>query len=122
MPLVCTVLIIIGQFLFQGQILAAWILTAKLPNSDLNFAVDVLLCFFPRNKSTQKSPANSPGNLIRKIPLESLQKLLLDYFGSRDVKITSQKFLIVLELFLGAVILTGDLSDFRTVFSGELGL
>ena len=29
---------------------------------------------------------------------------------------------LVLELFLGAVILTGDLSDFRTLISGELGL
>ena len=29
---------------------------------------------------------------------------------------------IVLEIFLGAVIVTGDLSDFGTVVSGELGL
>ena len=28
---------------------------------------------------------------------------------------------IVLELFLGAVILTGDLSDFRTVIPGDFG-
>ena len=30
----------------QGQILAVWILVAKLPNSDLNFAVDFLVDFF----------------------------------------------------------------------------
>ena len=40
-------------------------------------------------------------------------------FGSCNVKISSE---IVLELFLGATILTGDLSDFCTVISDKLGL
>ena len=39
------------------------------------------------------------------------------FLGRRNVKITSE---IVMECFLGAVILTGDLSDVRTVISGEL--
>ena len=30
---------------FQGQILAVWILAAKLPNSDLDFALDFLVAF-----------------------------------------------------------------------------
>ena len=30
----------------QGQMLAVWILAAKLPNSDVNFAVDVWVDFF----------------------------------------------------------------------------
>ena len=40
-------------------------------------------------------------------------------FGRRNVIIYITE--IVLELFLGAVILTGDLKDFRTVISGECG-
>ena len=39
----------------QGQIIAVWILAAKLPNSDLNFAVDFWVdfstCCFPREKA-----------------------------------------------------------------------
>ena len=39
----------------RGQILAVWILAAKLPNSDLNFAVDFWVDFFrlflPRQKA-----------------------------------------------------------------------
>ena len=59
----------------QGQILAVWILAAKLPNSDLNFAVDFcvdfFVLFFPR-KEAQKyppknPPQNTPGNLVGKI-------------------------------------------------------
>ena len=31
----------------QGQVLAVWILAAKLPNSDLNFAVDLWVDCIP---------------------------------------------------------------------------
>ena len=58
----------------QGQIPAVWILAAKLPNSDLNFAVDFLvdffLLFFPRKEaqkiSTEKSPAKFTWDFVRK--------------------------------------------------------
>ena len=40
-------------------------------------------------------------------------------FGRRNVIITSQKS--SWNYFLGAVILTGDLKDFRTVISGDFG-
>ena len=66
---------------FPGQILAVWILAAKLPNSDLNFAVDFwvdfFLLFFPRRKapkqSTKKSPAKFTQNFVRKFPVLSWQ-------------------------------------------------
>ena len=77
---------IISDRLNQGQILAVWILAAKLPNSDLNFAVDfgvdLFLLFSPREtaqkKSAKKSPANPPRNLSRKVPLGFLQKPFLE--------------------------------------------
>ena len=58
----------------RGQILEVWILAAKLPNSDLNFAVDLGWIFppplFPRKRPTknppQNSPLNSPGNPFQK--------------------------------------------------------
>ena len=47
-------------FLCEGQILAVWILAAKLPNSDMNFAVDVwvefLLLLYPRKNIQEKIP------------------------------------------------------------------
>ena len=63
-----------------------WILAARLPNSELNFAVDFrvdfFLLFFPRKKARKnppkKPPQNSPGTLFRKIPLGFLQKPFLD--------------------------------------------
>ena len=66
----------------QGQILPVWILEEKLPNSDLNFAVDFrvdfFLCFFSGRKAPKNPPQNprqgSPGNLFRRIPLGFLQK------------------------------------------------
>ena len=39
---------------FQGQILAVWILAAKLPNSDLNFAVDFQADYFSLLFSQEK--------------------------------------------------------------------
>ena len=73
----------------QGRILAVWILAPKLPNSDLNFAVDFwvdfFLLFFPRKKARKNPPKNprqnSPGNSVGKIPLGFLQKPSLDKFG-----------------------------------------
>ena len=69
----------------HGQILAVWILAAKLPNSDLNFAVDcwvdVCLLFFskerrPQNRNPLKNiPANSPGNLFRNFPSDFCSSL-----------------------------------------------
>ena len=46
---------------FQGRILAVWILAPKLPNSDLKiavdfFLVDFLLLFFPKEKQARKTP------------------------------------------------------------------
>ena len=60
----------------QGRILAVWFLAVKLPNSDLNFAVDFwvdfFLLFFPRKKAgknpPKNPPKNSPRNLFGKIP------------------------------------------------------
>ena len=58
----------------QGRILAVGILAAKLPNSDLNFAVDFWVDFFllflskekgPK-KSTKKSPAKFTRDFVRK--------------------------------------------------------
>ena len=72
---------------YQGRTLAVWILAAKLPNSDLNFAVDFLVDFFPPifskekgpKKSTKKNPPqNSPGTLFGKIPLGFLQRPFLE--------------------------------------------
>ena len=68
-----------------------WILAAKLPNSDLNFAVDFLvdffLLFFPRKKARKNPPKNppqnSPGTLFGKIPLGFLQKPFLDILWVR---------------------------------------
>ena len=60
---------LVQAFLFnirQGRILAVWILAAKLPNSDLNFAVEFLvdfsLLFFPRKKARKNPPKNPPQN------------------------------------------------------------
>ena len=69
----------------QGRILAAWILAAKLPNSDLNFAVDVLvdcfLLFFPRRKAQKNPPKNpprnSPGTCSEKFPSDFCRSLFL---------------------------------------------
>ena len=49
--------------LFQAQILAVWIFAPKLPNSDLNFAVDSWVDFivlFSQGKGPKKSTKNSP--------------------------------------------------------------
>ena len=82
----------------QGQIPAVWILAAKLPNSDLNFAVDFLvdffLLFFPRKKAPKNPPKNPPqnpphnslGTLFGKIPLGFLQKPFLEFLGSRNTR------------------------------------
>ena len=57
----------------------------KLPNSDLNFAVDLwvdIFLFFPRKKARKNPPKNppqnSPGNSVGKIPLGFLQKPFLN--------------------------------------------
>ena len=58
----------------QGQMLAVWILAAKLPNSDLNLAVDFLGDSFPPifikerdpKRSTKKSPAKFTQKFARK--------------------------------------------------------
>ena len=66
----------------QGQILAVWILAAKLPNSDLNFWVIFILLLLSKEKGPKKSKKlslqNSPGTLLGKIPLGFLQKPFLD--------------------------------------------
>ena len=72
-------------YIYQGQILAVWILAAKLPKSDLNFAVDLGVDFFSclfqgkrPEKNPPKPPQNSLGTLFGKIPLGFLQKPFLD--------------------------------------------
>ena len=70
----------------QGRIFAVWILAAKVPNSDLNFAVDFLVDFFllffqgkrPEKNPPKNPPQNSPGTLFGKIPLGFLQKPFLE--------------------------------------------
>ena len=61
-----------------------WILAAKLPNSDLNLAVDFYGGFFPPvffskekgpKKSTKKSPAKFTQDFVRKNSPRILQKL-----------------------------------------------
>ena len=79
--------------IFQDQILAVWILAAKLPNSDLNFTVDFgvdfFLLFSPRKKARKNPPKNPPqnppGTLLGKIPLGFLQKPFLDIFVGEKV-------------------------------------
>ena len=69
----------------QGWILAVWILAAKLPNSDLNFAgdflVDFFLLFFPRKrpeKIHQKIPRKiHPGLCSEKFPSDFCRSLPL---------------------------------------------
>ena len=70
----------------QGQMLAVWALAAKLPKSDLNFAVvfgvDFSSWFLPGKKGPQKIPQQSfppgsPWNLFCKSPLGFLQKPFL---------------------------------------------
>ena len=78
-----------------GQILAVRILAAKLPNSDLNFAMDFGVDFFPpvfsfyffRRKKTRKNPPKNPPQnsrrtLFGKVPLGFLQKPSLDKLGA----------------------------------------
>ena len=70
----------------QDQTLAVWKFAAKLPNSDLNFAmdfgVDFFVLFFPRKKAPKNPPKNppqnSPRNELGKIPLGFLQKPSLE--------------------------------------------
>ena len=59
------------------KILAAWILAAKLPTSDLNFAVDLGVDFFSSRKAQKihrKSPARFTWRVVRKYSLRFLQK------------------------------------------------
>ena len=75
-----------------------WILAAKLPNSDLNSAVDFLvdffLLFFPRKKARKTPPKNPPQNsprtLFGKIPLGFLQKPFLDIIRTPTWQSTSE--------------------------------
>ena len=63
-----------------------WILAAKLPNSDLNFAVDFLVDFFllssPR-KSTKKNPQKKihPELCSEKFPSDFCRSLFLRHFS-----------------------------------------
>ena len=81
-----------------------WIFAVKLPNSDLNFAVDFLvdffLLFFPRKKARKNPPKNppqnSPGTLFGKIPLGFLQKPFLENSGDSALMMPNrQRFAIV---------------------------
>ena len=55
----------------------------KLPNSDLNFAVDFCVdsLLFPSKKAPKNPPKNPPGNLFGKIPIGFLQKPFLEKFA-----------------------------------------
>ena len=52
------------SFFFQGQILAVWIFATKLPDSDVNFAVDFSVDSFvlvsPRKRAPKQSTKKSP--------------------------------------------------------------
>ena len=77
-----------------------WILAAKLPNSDLNFAldfwVDFLLLFSYKEKGPKNPPKNppqnSPGNSVGKIPLRFLQKPCLEKFPPSFPAKNQEKF------------------------------
>ena len=80
---------IVSEFFLKARNLAVWILAAKVPDADLNFAVDLwvdfFLLFLPRKKgpkkSTKKIPREiHPGLCSEKIPLGFLQKPFLDSF------------------------------------------
>ena len=67
----------------QGQILTVWILAAKLPNSDLDFAVDFFLLFFFARKTARKNPSknppqNSPGKSVGKFLSDFCRSAFLD--------------------------------------------
>ena len=95
--------------IFHDQILAVWILAARLPNSDLNFAVDLGVdfssCFFQGKgptKSTKKIPPKNPRqNLFGKVPLGFLQKpslapkfLFYRWIGARHARRGAREWLL----------------------------
>ena len=73
------------HFSGQGRILAAWILAAKLPNSDLNFAVDFLvdffLLFYPRKKAREKSTEKSPVKVTRDFVQKNSPRISAEAFS-----------------------------------------
>ena len=83
----------------QGQIRAMWILAAKLPNSDLNFAVDFFgdfcSCF-----SNEKGPKNPPQKLKHrwsKKPEFKKSKILLGFLKTLGLQqLTSESQLLQL--------------------------
>ena len=75
----------LSSFAYSWPDPCSLILAAKLPNSDLNFAVVVWVDFScssqgkkARTNPPQNPPQNSPGTLVGKIPLGFLQKPSLD--------------------------------------------
>ena len=76
----------------QSQILAVWILAAKLLNSDLNFAVDFwvdfLLLFFPRKKAQNNPPKIPrkihPGLCSEKFPSDFCRSLFLTFWPQKS--------------------------------------
>ena len=76
----------------QGRILAVWIFAAKLPNSDLHFAVDFLvdffLLFFPRKKARKKSTKKSPAKFTRDFVRRNSPRISAEAF-SRKIAILS---------------------------------
>ena len=58
----------------QEQILAVWILVAKLPNSDLNSAVDFGVDFFPPVFCSEKGPPKLTNNSLAKFTRQCSEK------------------------------------------------
>ena len=75
-----------------------WILAAKLPNSDLKFAVDFgvdfIILFFPRKKAPKIPRKSHPGIWSAKFPSDFCRSLFL-------TKITGRKFLLFWDFCLG---------------------
>ena len=83
-------------FLFcQGQILAVWILAAKLPNSDLKFAVDYWVDFSKKKRPPKihwKSPHKIHlGICSEKFPSDFCRGLFLIFCGSGKVPQNSRQ-------------------------------
>ena len=90
-----------GGIIFQGRILAVWILAPKLPNSDLKIAVDFwvdfFLCFF-QGKRPEKIHKKihgkiHPGICSEKFPSDFCRSLFLIIFGNYYRKLYSIIFL-----------------------------
>ena len=93
------------SLVYQGRILAVWILTPELPHSDLKIAVDFwvdfFLLLFSREKGTEKIHQKIPGKIhlglcSEKFPSDFCRSLLLivegGNLGFEVCKLESRRF------------------------------